>query len=290
MPEAHTVPDTAYDSYANMIRTDRSTLLHDEWDESREAGFRFYKITDGVGTHPPLFALSRYTRTINRKRGEMEEEETVLQLGTLEFDLEPFVPTRDYVKNQSMMGESYLPLRTSPNTPSGHYRRIIADEFLEPALDAELEFDGTTPSSFEVELKGDVLTLYFESAQVRAVLANRDGGPEEWDSGEWGAYLSAINEFNDIDGHGTYGFGCRTRISMEQPEEWRLRAVEYQHKGVFKHRPSLAAVKALQESRNGATTQGEIAEILGTAQGNISRQVAELEDWEDRVNWMAENW
>jgi hypothetical protein len=71
-------------------------------------------------------------------------------------------------------------------------------------------------------------------------------------------------------------------VSITPAESWEWRALEHVANGILVNKSELAKTKALLEE---GYSQIEIAELLGKSRSTVSRQVASIDDWEQRVWW-----
>jgi hypothetical protein len=259
---------------------DEAEPLIDTWVNG--LGKRLYVLAGRIGDHPPIHVLTSYERSIDNDTGEAVEVETVEGLGRLVPFFHMGTDTRRATQtliddNPELWDEGAV-----------EHMHETFEYYLEDRLQELVE---TAPARnfVDIHLLSKIRIGFDEDLEAQK-LADRD---RSFGKAEWEAYLWAVMEettlIDDLYGEGVeadraYGF----RPEFEDVPEWRLRAVENHHCGVWKNAPALANLAALRESEE-VSTQAEMAEELGKDESTISQQMADVDGWLARARWMCEN-
>lgn len=282
-------PQTSIDSRV----LEEAELLSDTWANKR--GMRFYRLDSKINEeHGDVYAITEYTRSIDEETGDVVEEEVFAQIGEFGFE---------YSRGRSHTLERTLHEYLSEDNPS-LWNEVtvehILDEFvtyietrLPNYVDASESADFTetgTPNSLSLAIDTD-----FEADKLA-----RDSGTS-FNQTEWEIFLHALErESTLIDSLSGVGYTHETGTSSWEPDaaytvtnptlspvsEWRLRAIEKIHCGVYDMRQSLAYVSALDAHTD--HSQADMAKILDRDDSVISRQMQDVRDLRERIKWECE--
>ena len=283
-------PDTTYEAGATDIDPtvlENATCLADAWNGG--GGRRFYQLSEEVGDHPPVYAFSKYSREVSEETGDLAETETLRAVGTLDPHLhispgsgriyDRIVSDQDEdLTDQFMEGDVEGLLHDFEHLFPRRVRQLVEEEG-RPIADIHLNKELRIPIDYNEEVawftehgSGQYEAHWhwlFTALEAEATCLDRVYGNDD---------------FGPMDS--AYAFDAEA--SLSEVEEWRLRAAENHHCGVFKNTPSLAHLAALRDSDDDMT-QADMASIVGRDASTISLQVDALEEWLDRAEWMCEN-
>lgn len=256
--------------------------LADTWVSGQ--GKRFYNLmgADASG-HGPVYALTSYERVIDDETGDTIERETLDDIGILTVNprTQPF--------------EQRIYERLHEDNP------VLWDE---PAVEHILhEFEAYLSDRFHHLLNdstSDVLDLHLLKEIRIPISVQREidciqpATSGDFSEGEWDALFWALEQettvVSDVRDHDDTDLTRAYSITpeFESVPDWRLRAIENLHCGIYKHMPALAHVSALLDS-DSHRTQAAIAEELDKNESTISQQVADVKDRRERAHWTSAN-
>lgn len=266
---------------------EESDSLVDEWQNGQ--GKRLYKLADRIGDNPPIHALTEYEREVDPDTGETVETETVDRVGRLV----PNIHLRSAEKQ-------VLSRLEEENEPGHELWDEVTVETMLDMFERYLDNRVTTLLETDHHYKYEVVDLHLLK-EVRISIDEEEEAAElagrtpEFSEAEWSAFLWAVREETtyldslrgeDVDAHTDRAYAFIP--GFESVPEWRLRAVENHICGVYKTSPALANVAALLDSDT-VSTQAEIADELDKSESTISQQVADVEEWKQRTQWMCDN-
>jgi hypothetical protein len=292
------VQDEQKERLEKSIQFNENERIFSDWSEDEKKETSMYKISDGVGKYHGILALVETKKYVD-KTGEYQEERSIKEISTsseirfLQTDESPWYPCDMDISNCIDYDEDSVEYEL--------VRINIRDAVIHLVRRACRRVDNGDAVSFDFE-DGKItveLPLYLvnriyhnkceDKRRVHDYINDELSSKMALDEETIKKCLDSAFEVKDDT------ILVETLIDFEHDEaigsleDWMIRFVELERNSILKNNPLVAAVKAVKDKKD-YDTQKEIADELGSNEGNISRKIRELEEWEERLEWSKNNW
>lgn len=250
------------------------------WVDNQNAEYTLYKLSDPVGDHDTIHAVIKTNREYNPKTDTKTETKQIHKMGTLTLGpiQEPQIKFPHTIPNVDTTTETLYQTSTIENIRE--YTKHQAKRIIDKGLNSEHIFKHTSLSITE-----NTITITLRLQKYTKMAYQNSTFPDTITQKEATTILkNTLYDQNQQDKH-TISFTFPFTLTITT---WQLKALEYQHLGLFKNKPAVATVKAISK-RNPHHTQKEIANIIGTHPSTISRQQDTITDLEKRSKWHTNN-
>lgn len=251
------------------VTLSRADKVVGKWSSELGRGYTLYRLLPSVGDLDAVYGLSCEERYIDETTGDTVSEETLYQIGTLDFES---------VEYPDELNKSIGEVVGLPSFTASTLLHDLTEVFEQQAYEGEYE-----------DINGDVLTV-----RVSADVIGEDDDLFEkfgdWDTIERVFEVLASHErypLVDVADKDVYEFQVRLSLSPLWRSTTDLttpirNAIDNYLNGVFANKPSMAVIYSVDEHTR--LSQSKIADTLGLDDSTVSHQLSSAEEWVNRAH------